>query len=88
MKKFTILDLLDLDLRENDALFLKCIAGRGGLGREISVAYLDRPGLALAGYFDNFAYQRVQVFGRGEYAYIKKLIKEDRTEVLEKFFSF
>ena len=88
MKKFTILDLLDLDLRENDALFLKCIAGRGGLGREISVAYLDRPGLALAGYFDNFAFQRIQVFGRGEYAYIKKLIKEGRTEVLEKFFSF
>ena len=86
MKKFTILDLLDLDLRENDALFLKCIAGRSGLGREITVAYLDRPGLALAGYFDNFAYQRIQIFGRGEYEYVKKLIAEGQTDVIEKFF--
>ena len=88
MKKFTILDLLGLDLKENDALQLKCIAGRAGLGREITVAYLDRPGLALAGYFDNFAYQRIQVFGRGEFAYIKKMIEEKNTDSLERFFSF
>ena len=35
--KFLVLDLLQLDLRENDALDLKCIGGRPGLIREISV---------------------------------------------------
>ena len=88
MKKFTILDLLHLDTRENDELFLKCIAGRQGVGREITVAYLDRPGLALAGYLKNFAYERIQLFGRGEYAYIQKIIQEGKTEVLEEFFAF
>ena len=28
MKKITVLDLLQLDLKENEALNLKCIAGR------------------------------------------------------------
>lgn len=88
MKKITILDLLGLDLRENDDLQLKCIAGRSGLGREITVSHIDRPGLALAGYFENFAYQRVQVFGRGEFTYIKKIIEEKNTDSIEKFFSF
>lgn len=88
MKKFTVLDLLSLDLKENEALNLKCIAGKSGLGREISVAYPDRPGLSLAGYFDNFAYQRIQIFGRGEFAYMKRMIEENRTEPLEQFFSF
>ena len=27
MKKFTVLDLLDLDLKDHNALYLKCIGG-------------------------------------------------------------
>ena len=88
MKKFTVLDLLALDLKENDDLQLKCIAGRKGLGREITVPYIDRPGLAIAGYFDNFAYQRIQIFGRGEFAFIKKMIEEKNVTSIEKFFTF
>ena len=88
MKKITVLDLLGLDLKENDDLQLKCIAGRKGLGREITVSHIDRPGLALAGYFDNFAYQRVQIFGKGEFAFIKKMIEENNTDSIEKFFTF
>ena len=88
MKKLTVLDLLSLDIRENDDLQLKCIAGRKGLGREITIPHIDRPGLALAGYFDNFAYQRVQIFGRGEFAFINKIIGENNTGSLEKFFTF
>ena len=36
-EKFRVLDLLQLDLKENDALDLSCIAGRAGLIREIAV---------------------------------------------------
>ncbi|MCL2704851.1 MAG: HPr(Ser) kinase/phosphatase [Spirochaetaceae bacterium] len=88
MKKITVLDLLSLDLKENDDLQLKCIAGRKGLGREITVPHIDRPGLELAGYFDNFAYQRIQIFGRGEFAFLNKMIKENNIASIEKFFTF
>jgi len=88
MKKITVLDLLSLDLKDNDDLQLKCIAGRKGLSREIAVPHIDRPGLELAGYYDNFAYQRIQIFGRGEFAFLKKLIKENNVGSIEKFFTF
>ena len=84
----TVLDLLGLDLKGNDDLQLKCIAGRKGLGREITLPHIDRPGLELAGYFDNFTYQRIQIFGRGEFSFIKKLMDENNLASIEKFFTF
>jgi HPr kinase/phosphorylase len=88
MEKFTVLDLLKLDLKEHDALNLRCITGRPGLIREITVPELDRPGLALTGFFDKFAWKRIQVFGRGESAYLEKLEKEGNTEYLEEMFQY
>ena len=87
MKKFTVLDLLDLDLKDNNSLNLTCIGGRSGLSREITVPDLNRPGLELSGFFDNFAFQRIQIFGRGETAYLEKLRKEKVTSSLEEMFS-
>lgn len=88
MKTLTILDLLDLDLKEHNALELKCLAGRKGLIREISVPELNRPGLPLCGFYENFAEQRIQLIGRGEYAYLKKLTEEGNTESINKMFTF
>jgi len=87
MKKITVLDLLQLDLRDRDALNLKCVAGRSGLVRELKVPEINRPGLELSGFYDNFAFQRIQIFGRGEMAYLEKLAREGKTETLEKLFS-
>ena len=87
-KRFTVLDLLDLDLKEHDALELRCIGGRKGLGREISSPDINRPGLALSGFFENFAYQRLQLIGRGESAYLRVLAREGRLEGIPKIFSF
>jgi hypothetical protein len=64
-KRFTVLDLIDIDLKEHNSLNLHCIGGRKGLTKEISIPDLNRPGLALAGFYDSFAYQRIQLFGRG-----------------------
>ncbi|MDR1932469.1 MAG: HPr(Ser) kinase/phosphatase [Spirochaetales bacterium] len=86
MNKFTVLDLLNLDLREHDALDLRCIAGRPGLVRVIEIPDINRPGLALSGFFDNFAFQRIQLFGRGEYAYLVKLFEENSIASVERFF--
>ena len=85
-KKFTVLDLLDLELSGHDALDLKCIAGRRGLPRAITVPEIDRPGLALSGFYESFASKRVQVFGRGETAYLQKLHRENNKEAIKSFF--
>jgi HPr kinase/phosphorylase len=88
MKKFTVLDLLDLDLKEHNALNLTCIGGRPGLTREIRVPDLNRPGLALNGFFENFGGERIQIFGRGETAFLRKLEAEGSIEVLQRFFQW
>jgi HPr kinase/phosphorylase len=86
MDQFTVLDLLDLDLKEHNDLGLNCIIGRQGLLRPIPVPDLNRPGLALSGFFDNFGFQRLQIFGRGEHAYLLKLERESSTETIEELF--
>ena len=86
MKKFTVLDLIDLDLKEHNALNLKCIGGRSGLTREITVSDLNRPGLALVGFFENFGPNRIQLFGRGEHAYLMKLDREGNLGNLDELF--
>jgi len=88
MDPYTILDLIDLDLKEQNALNLKCIGGRPGLVRTIRESEINRPGLTLSGFFDEFAFERIQLFGRGESAYIKKLEEEERLYILEKLFSY
>jgi len=86
MKTFTVLDLLDLDLKEHNALDLKCIGGRPGLTREIRSADLNRPGLALNGFFDAFGNDRIQIFGRGETAFLEQLEEEGKTDAIEELF--
>lgn len=87
-KHFTVLDLLDLDLKDHDDLKMRCIGGRKGLMREIGSADLNRPGLALSGFFDSFAYQRIQLIGRGEAAYLRLLASEGRFEGVTRIFTF
>ncbi len=88
MKNFTVLDLLDLDLKDHNSLNLKCLAGRKGLTRIITDPEINRPGLTLSGFFEEFAYHRIQLFGRGEMAYLKILEKNDIMGAVEKTFSY
>lgn len=55
---------------------------------EISVSDLNRPGLELAGFFDYFAYERIQILGMTEITFLKSLPTEVRFERLEKLFSY
>ncbi|MDR2619451.1 MAG: HPr(Ser) kinase/phosphatase [Treponema sp.] len=87
-KRFTVLDLIDLDLWEHNSLNLHCIGGRKGLTREISIPDLNRPGLALSGFFDSFAYNRLQVFGRGEVAYLKNLEASGKVDTIRQMFTY
>jgi HPr kinase/phosphorylase len=79
------------DFKYNDTkidLHLNLVAGQDGLSKEIVVGDINRPGLGLAGFFDFFAYDRIQIFGLGETAFIRQLTPERRQEVFEKFFSY
>lgn len=87
-KDFTVLDLLDLNLKGHNSLNLRCVVGRRGLSRQITIPDLNRPGLALSGFFESFAYLRVQVFGRGEVAYLNKLISENNIDTIKQLFTY
>ncbi len=88
MKDFTVLDLLNMDLKEHNTLNLTCIAGRKGLTRKITDPELNRPGLTLSGFFDEFAFHRIQLFGKGEAAFLSRLEERGEMETIEKMFSY
>ena len=87
-KRFTVLDLIDINLKEQISLNLHCVGGRKGLNREIRIPDLNRPGLALSGFFSPFAFERIQLFGMGEVAYLQQLASEGRTDTIKKFFTY
>lgn len=69
------------------ALKLTVLAGRAGFERPVRVADINRPGLTLAGFFDFFRGERVQVFGLGESAYVSTLSSAQRVEIFERILS-
>lgn len=87
-KAFSVLDLLEVDLTDSEPLGLSCISGQAGLSRVISSAEINRPGLALAGFFESFSYSRIQLFGLGEHAFLKKLSETKDYSACEEFFSY
>jgi HPr kinase/phosphorylase len=85
---FTVLDFLNLELKEHNSLNLRCIGGRKGLTREISSPELNRPGQALLGFYEFFAHQRIQLFGQGETACLRMLEREGKNENVKRMFSY
>jgi HPr kinase/phosphorylase len=69
-----------------ESLELEVIAGGDHLNRVIPETSLNRPGLAMAGFFQYFANKRIQVLGLAELTYLKSLTNEERRERLEEFF--
>jgi len=86
-KCITIERLLEL-AQEDELLHLRLVSSTETLKKEISSYAINRPGLALAGDYDYFDYERIQIFGRGEYHFLMKLLKQNRLDTLEKFFSY
>ena len=54
--------------------------------RRISVADVTRPGLQLAGYYDHFGPDRIQIVGNMEHAYLEHLTADDRKTSLLNLF--
>ena len=87
-KVFTVLDLLDMELPEHSQLHLKCIGGRTALSNAISVPEINRPGLALTGFYESFPSGSIQLFGKAESAYLRKLYDEGKLESISQLFQF
>jgi HPr kinase/phosphorylase len=62
------------------ALGLNLHGEKIGFDRVISEPAMNRPGLALAGFYSYFAKKRVQVLGNSELSYLKKLPDDMRVE--------
>ena len=58
-----------------------------GMSRKILQPTLNRPGLALAGYFSYFAHERIQVFGAAEMAYMSTMEGIPREERIRRLFA-
>lgn len=56
--------------------------------RMITTSDVNRPALELAGFFDHFARERVQVIGMVEHSYLEQLEPEVRKERYRKLFSY
>jgi len=86
MEKLTLRYFLEMSGRID--LQLRFLAGEGGLNKIIKTGEINRPGLALAGFFDCFAFERIQIFGQGETAFMSKLTHEQKVTVYNEFFSY
>jgi HPr kinase/phosphorylase len=78
-KKINVRNLLE-SLKEEVGLYLH--SGAGGLDRRITAAEINRPGLALTGWYKYFAKHRLQVLGKVELYYLKSLSSERHTEII------
>ncbi len=66
-----------------EALRLRLVSSPKGFSRPITEPFLNRPGLALSGFYEHFEHRRIQVFGAAEEAYMRSLSEEVRRTRLE-----
>jgi HPr kinase/phosphorylase len=67
----------DYYARHSEALQLSLLGPQVGFERRIREPTINRPGLALAGFYSYFADRRIQVLGAAELAYLRSLTPHD-----------
>src|SRR6201993_438544 len=63
-----------------EKLLMKLQGPKVGFHRKIREPTINRPGLALSGFYSYFAEKRVQVLGAAEHSYLKSLPARVRVE--------
>ena len=76
-RTFTVADFFEAGREE---LSLELVAGGRNLRRVIEEPIANRPGLALTGFYEHFAWKRLQVIGKAETAYLDSLPSAVRRE--------
>ncbi len=64
------------------------VLSEGIVNNEIMINDINRPGLQLAGFYNYFSRDRVQVIGMGEWSFLDELIPALREKRVEKFMSY
>ncbi len=81
---FTVRDFLRAGA---ERLAIEVVVGGDALGHEVLEPVMNRPGLALTGFFGNFGWKRIQVIGKAEQAYLTSLAADERLERLKALFA-
>ncbi|WAA11960.1 HPr(Ser) kinase/phosphatase [Fervidibacillus halotolerans] len=71
MAKVTVKDIIE-------KLDLELVSGEEGIDRPITTSDISRPGLEIAGFFDYYPEERLQLLGRTELTFFQKLNEEDK----------
>lgn len=66
-----------------DKLQLETVTGDSGMHRLIHEGSINRPALALTGFFKYFAHRRIQVLGAAEMTYLKTLSQRDQVLIFQ-----
>jgi len=74
--------------QQREALGLELLSATADSKIPITLSDIDRPGMALMGFAENFLAERIQIFGRTEIAYLETLSESDRQAALDRFFRF
>ncbi len=85
MKNYTVRHLLQ---HKKDDLALAPVSDEKTLENQINFAHLNRPGLALAGFLDRFAFDRIQILGETEVIYLQSLSEDELYEKVKDIFSY
>jgi HPr kinase/phosphorylase len=84
-KRIESLSVRDFFERHGRDLRMRLVGDESGFDRLIREPTINRPGLALAGYYNYFAFMRVQVIGKAERSFLKSLPEEERLGRFEEF---
>jgi len=57
---------------------LELISGEDGINRPITTSDISRPGIEMAGFFDYYPAERIQLIGKTELSFVEKLSDVDR----------
>jgi HPr kinase/phosphorylase len=61
-----------------DHFQLELVSGEEGINRPITMSDLSRPGLEMAGYFTYYPKERVQLLGKTEISFFKRLLDDEK----------
>lgn len=70
------------------SLRLDCLVPSSKTEWDIRTPDLNRPGMQFCGFYEFFAFERPQLIGKSEMAYLDEQAPEKRQEILEKYFSY
>lgn len=70
------------------SLHLVCLIPSSREEWDIRTPDLNRPGMQFCGFYDFFAFERPQLIGKVEMAYLDKHTSQERKSILEKYFSY